>query len=297
MFKKNLIVVTLLIVLVTSLVGCSSTTDDTITIASKPHAEQYILAEMLKTLVEDNTDLTVELKLGIGGGTANIQPAMEKGEIDVYPEYTGTGWLFVLKEELINDPDELYTEVKQQYEEEYNIIWLDRYGFNNTYALAVREEIAEEYNLETYSDLSEVDTELIFGAEYDFYERDDGYDALAEVYDFDFKDTKEIDIGLKYEAIGNDSVDVINAFSTDGKLEEYNLKVLEDDQNFFPSYQSATLIRGEVLAQHPELEEIFNQLSNQISNDEMKRLNYLVEVEKQQASDVANEFLEEKGLK
>ena len=284
-----------LLLLIALLAGCQ-TEEKKVVIASKPHSEQYILAEMLTQLIETHTDITVEKKLGIGGGTANIQPAMLAGEIDIYPEYSGTGWLFVLKQELINDPDALYESVASMYQSEYNIVWLDRYGFNNTYALAVAGSIASEFQLETYSDLVDKSPMLTFGAEYDFYEREDGYPGLEAVYGFNFMDKKELDIGLKYEAIHSGEIDVVNAFSTDGLLKEYDLKVLKDDQNFFPSYQAATLIRQETLDLYPELKEVLNKLAGQISDDEMIELNYQVEKENLDPKEVAKKFLEDKGL-
>lgn len=285
----------ILILLMALLAGCQ-TEEKMVVIASKPHSEQYILAEMLTQLIETHTDIMVEQKLGIGGGTANIHPAVLAGEIDIYPEYSGTGWLFVLKEDLINDPDELYQAVTDRYKRDFDIVWLNRYGFNNTYALAVAGSIAEEFQLETYTDLVDKSPMLIFGAEYDFYEREDGYPGLEAVYGFDFKEKKELDIGLKYEAIGSGEIDVVNAFSTDGLLKQYDLKVLADDQNFFPSYQAATLIRQETLDKYPELEDVLNKLAGQISDDEMIELNYMVEKENQDPKEVAKKFLEEKGL-
>lgn len=292
---KKMMGIILLIVMAANVAGCGKE-DKKVIIASKPHTEQYILAEMLTLLVEKHTDITVEKKLGIGGGTSNIHPAMLKGEIDIYPEYTGTGWLFVLKEELISDPDALYEAVKAKYLEEYNIVWLDLYGFNDTYALAIKQTIADELKLETYEDLAMVSDQLIFGAEYDFFEREDGYNGLKSTYGFKFKETKEMDIGLKYEAIGSDEVDVINAFSTDGLLKQYDLKVLKDNQNFFPAYQATTLIRKEILEKYPELKEVLDMLAGQISDDEMIQMNYNVEKENKDPKDVAEQFLKEKGL-
>lgn len=292
---KKMLGVALFLVMLANVSGCGKESKKVV-VASKPHTEQYILAEMLSQLIEEHTDITVEKKLGIGGGTSNIHPAMLKGDIDIYPEYTGTGWLFVLKKELISDPDALYNAVKQKYLEEYGILWLDLYGFNDTYALAVKQTIADELKLETYEDLAKVSDQLIFGAEYDFFEREDGYNGLKNTYGFHFKDTKEMDIGLKYEAIGSDEVDVINAFSTDGLLKQYDLKVLKDNQNFFPAYQAATLIRKETLDKYPELQDVLNMLAGQISDEEMIQLNYSVEKENKDPKDVAEQFLKEKGL-
>lgn len=276
--------------------GCAEQEEKKVVIASKPMSEQYILVEMLTYLIEENTDIVVEQKMGIGGGTSNIHPGMISGDIDIYPEYTGTGWLFVLKKDLITDPDELYNAVKTEYESEYGIVWSNLYGFNNTFGLAMKSDLANQYNVTTYSDLASISNELSLGAEYDFYERDDGYPGLESEYGFDFNEKTELDIGLKYQAIGADEVDVINVFSTDGRLKEFDLKVLEDDQNFFPSYYAATLIRKETLEMYPELEEVLMMLDNQISNQEMTDMNYLVEIENQDPKVVAFDFLKSKGL-
>ena len=293
--NKKLVFILALFILVTSVAGCSNQKKE-ITIASKPMTEQYILAEILTQIIEKDTDIDVIQKLGIGGGTSNIHPAMISGEIDLYPEYTGTGWLFVLKEELIRDPQDLYNAVKQGYDEEYGIYWSGLYGFNDTYGLAVKRGLAEDYGLETYADLAKVSQDLRFGAEYDFYEREDGYPGLKEAYGFDFKDMVELDIGLKYVAISTDNVDVINVFSTDALLKKENLVVLKDNENFFPSYFAATLVRNETLTKYPELKDVIEKLTNQISDDEMIEMNYLVEVENKDPKVVASEFITKKGL-
>ncbi len=288
----------LVIVMIISMIGCGSkqVEDKKVVVASKPHSEQYILAEMVSILIEEKTDIKVERVLGVGGGTSNIHPGMISGQIDIYPEYTGTGWLFVLKEDNINDPMKLYESVKEKYKAEYNIEWLDLYGFNNTYALAITEEKAEQYNINTYTDLGINSDQIVFGAEYDFYEREDGMPALSQLYGFTFKSEVELDIGLKYDAIGSGQVDVINAFSTDGTLGLYDLRVLEDDKQYFPSYHAATLIRGETLEKYPELKDVLNVLGNNITDDEMILMNYYVEIENQDPKVVAENFLRGKNL-
>lgn len=294
MFKRiiNGLIVVVMIVILT---GCGKD-QRKVVVASKPMTEQYIIAEMITAIIENETDIKVEQKLGIGGGTANIQPAMEKGEIDIYPEYTGTGWLFVLKEELINDGDKLYEEVKKEYKDKYNIRWMGKYGFNNTFALAIKEDRAQELGIETYSQLAQKGEGLIFGAEYDFYEREDGLQGLEKIYGLKFKDKVEMDIGLKYDAIGGDKVHVINAFSTDSLLRKHNLRVLEDDKNFFPSYEAATLVREETLEKYPELEELLKKLEGIITNEKIIDMNYKVENEKMDPKEVALEFLREEGV-
>ncbi|SDZ11637.1 glycine betaine ABC transporter substrate-binding protein [Tindallia californiensis] len=267
-----------------------------VVLASKPMTEQYILAEILTLLIEAETDIEVEQTLGIGGGTSNIHPAMENGEIDLYPEYTGTGWLFVLKEEVLRDPDELYEAVKTSYREEYGIHWSGRYGLNNTYSIAVTPEAAEAYDLQTLSDLGEVSSELTFAANADFLEREDGYPGLEETYGFAFGDIKEIDIGLRYQSIQSDDIDAITVFSTDGQLQDANVVLLEDDKNFFVFYDGATLIRQETLDGYPELEEVLEKLTGLIPNEEMIAMNYAVEIKNEDPAKVAEDFLREKGL-
>ena len=231
---------------------------------------------MLDILIEQDTDLNVELTQGVGGGTSNIQPAMESGEFDIYTEYTGTGWNMVLKKEGLYT-EELFEAMQDEYKNSFNMQWVGMYGFNNTYGLAVRREIAETYHIRTYSDLKSVSDQLIFGAEYDFFEREDGYDALCDAYGFAFKRTMDMDIGLKYQAINQGKIDVMTIFTTDGQLSVSDVAVLEDDENFYPSYLCGNVIRSEILEQHPELMELFNKLTDVISDDDMAQMNYAVE--------------------
>ena len=294
--NKKIISLILVLTLV-FLVGCGTNKEEKkITIGSKPMAEQYILVEILSQIIEKDTDIKVEKKLGIAGGTSNLHPAIVKGDIDMYPEYSGTGWLFVLKEDLINDPDKLFNETKSRYEKEYNLIWSEPYGFNNTFTLAMKKEKADEMGIETFSQLGEKSKDLNFGAEYDFYERDDGYPALSKEYGLDFKEKKEIDIALKYKAVDSDEVDVINAFSTDGLLKEYEMKVLKDDKNFFPSYKAATIVRKDTLDKYPELQKSLDKMTGLITDEDMIEMNLKVEKDGQDPEDVAREFLKKKGL-
>nr|WP_243280422.1 glycine betaine ABC transporter substrate-binding protein [Clostridium sp. 1001271B_151109_B4] len=276
-------------------VGCSKKSD-TIKIATKPMTEQFILGEMLKLIIEENTNLNVEITKGIGGGTSNIHPAILKGDFDMYPEYTGTGWSFVLKETEIPDDETLYKELKEKYNSEYDLTWVNLFGFNNTFGLVIRKDLAEKYNIKTYSDLAKYSEELTFGAEYDFYERDDGFDALCEEYNMNFKKSVDLDIGLKYNAINSKEIDVMNIFTTDGQLSNSDVVVLEDDKNFYETYYCGTVVRNDTLEKYPELKEAIMKLDNIINEEEMAKLNYLVETEGQDESNVAKDFLIEKGL-
>jgi osmoprotectant transport system permease protein len=228
------------------------------------------------------------------GGTSNIQPAMEKGEFDFYPEYTGTGWNAVLKEESLYD-ESMFDQLQAGYDE-MDMTWTGMMGFNNTYGLVVTKEIADQYNLKTYSDLAAVADQLVFGAEYDFFEREDGYDALCETYGLKFKDTMDLDIGLKYDAINQKKIDVMNIFTTDGQLSVSDVVVLEDDKGLYPSYMCGFVVRDEVLESYPELQDVFDKMENLISDTEMADMNYQVETEGKEPEDVATAFLQEKGL-
>ena len=275
--------------------GCESK-KDTIDIATKPMSEQFILGEMLALLIEENSDLHVKITKGVGGGTSNIHPAMIKGDFDLYPEYTGTGWLVILKKDTLLPPDQLFSELQKEYSREYGLKWVAPYGFNNAYSLAVSNEMAKKYNLKTFSDLALYPDLFTFGAEYDFYEINDGYADLCAYYNLKFKKNLDMDIGLKYEAMRSGKIDVINIFTTDGQLSHANLTILKDDKHFFPSYYCATIVREETLKEHPELERILEKMNGILTDQEMADMNYKVDVEHRTEREVAVEFLKKKGL-
>ena len=291
------VVILLVFVLMISLIGCSGKSETkTIKIATKPMTEQFILGEMLAQLIEADTDITVEMTKGVGGGTSNIHPAIIKGDFDLYPEYTGTAWSFVLKEKGIPDDKTLYNDLVKKYESEYSLKWVGLYGFNNTYGLVIRKEIAEKYNIKNYSDLAKYSKNLVFGAEYDFFEREDGFDALAKTYGLAFKKTVDLDLGLKYNAINSKEIDVMNIFTTDGQLAISDVTVLEDDKDFYQTYYCGTVVRMDALEKYPELEAVLMKMDNIITDSEMAALNNKVEAEGMDEKDLAREFLIEKGL-
>ena len=291
--KKVLIVLAIAAIL--ALPGCNKN-KKTVTIATKPMTEQFILGEMLKALIEENTDIKVGNKKGIGGGTANIHPALIEGEIDMYPEYTGTAWNYVLKKTGIPDDETLFTELTKEYKEKYNLEWVGMYGFNNTYGLVVHKDIAGRYGLESFSDLTPYSKDLTFGGEYDFFEREDGYDALCETYGYTFKKNVDLDIGLKYTAINNKQIDVMNIFTTDGQLSVADVKMLKDDKNFYQTYYCGTIVREDTLQKYPELRDVLMKMDNILTETEMAALNHEVENNSRDESVVAKDFLRSKGL-
>jgi osmoprotectant transport system substrate-binding protein len=199
--------------------------------------------------------------------------------------------------DVIGDPDEAYQAVAAEFDKQFEIKWLEPFGFNNTYTLAVSDAVYQQYGIETFSDLAEVSDELVFGAEHEFFDRQDGYDGLIELYGIKFKEEpKKMNVSLKYQAIGNGDMDVTDAFATDGPIKKFNLKVLQDDKGFFPPYYAAPIIRNETLAAHPELEEVLNMLAGRIDDAKMTELNYRIDVEGEEVETVAAEFLQEEGL-
>lgn len=277
--------------------GESGTADEPVKIATKPMTEQFILGEMLKKLIEENAGYEVELTKGIGGGTSNIQPAMEAGEFDLYPEYTSSGWVLVLGHEAgeVSD-DEILAQLQKEYEEKFDMTWIGLYGQNNTYAVVVRADTAQEYGLETCSDLAEISDQFVFGGNPDYIEREDGLPGLSEAYGFHFKDIRDIDIGLKYEALRNGDIDVTNGYTTDAQISRDDVKVLEDDLGYQVNYYCSTVVRRDALEKYPKLEETLNMMDGILTDQKMAELNYQVEVEGRDEAEVAEEFLVSAGL-
>ena len=264
-------------------------------IATKPMTESYILGQMLALLIEQDTGLSVRLTNGVGGGTSNIHPAMLRGGFDIYPEYTGTSWEAVLKHK---DPyqDDKFSILEDAYKKQYGLEWANLYGFNNTYGLAVSKQVAQQYQLKTFTDLAKVSHQLIFGAEYDFFEREDGYKQLQEVYGIHFGRVIDMDIGLKYQAIRDKKIDAMVVFTTDGQLFVSEVVVLQDDRNLYPSYKAGTVVRTELLTTYPALRTTLKKLNNLIDDATMAHLNFLVETERKRPEEVAKNYLLQKGL-
>lgn len=287
--------ITLLFIASLIFVACGEK-KDTIRIATKPMTEQFILGEMLAQLIEENTNYNVEITKGIGGGTSNIHPALLKGEFDLYPEYTGTGWLVVLKKDSFPAPELLYKELKKEYHDKYGLEWIAPYGFNNAYSLAVSKENAQKYHLKKFSDLAQYPEKFTLGAEYDFFEIPKGYYDLCKYYNLKFKGNKDMDIGLKYEAIKSGKIDIMNVFTTDGQLSGAGLVTLEDDKFYFPTYYCATVVREDALKTHPGLKEALELMQGILTDQEMSELNYQVDVKGRPEKEVAHDFLQKKGL-
>jgi len=263
-------------------------------LASKPFAEQYILGHMAAELLKVKADVDVDVsKIGMGPSEL-LHPAMEKGQIDIYPEYTGTAWMAILKQPVEYDKDVMYKKVKDLYSQKYSIDWLPSLGFQNTFALAVTKTTAARLSSKTISALADQPGLTLLGDATSFT-RDDEYPGLKRVYGLDGKQ-KVVDVNFYYEGLKQKQADVALVFSTDGRLKQYDLELLEDDRHFFPPYETAFLVRSEIARKYPKVPEVLNLLSGKISEAAMTELNYQVEVEKKDPADVAKRFLQDQKL-
>ena len=319
---KRLLAAGLMVVMIASLTGCATNnkTDETVAeniesvtettdasttgtadagvvhIATKPMTEQFILGEMLSMLIEQ-AGYKTEITKGVGGGTNNIQPAMESGEFDLYPEYTSSGWVLVLKHEAEGvDDDAMFEDLKKEYEENFDMTWIGKYGFNNTFTVAVRGDVADKYNLKTTSDLAAVAGDLTFGGNPDYIERADGLPGMSAAYGFQFKEIKDIDIGLKYQALRNGDIDVTNGYTTDAQISQDDVRALKDDKSYQVNYFCSTVVRKDALEKYPKLKETLELMDGILTDQKMAELNYQVEEEGRDEAEVAEEFLKTSGL-
>lgn len=296
--KKITVILLGLVMVLTACGGNDSGGEsDPIVISGKPWTEQYILPHIIGEYIKAKSDYEVEVDEAIGEVNV-IHQALVDGDVDMYVEYTGTGLETVLKGTADSDEtaDEIYERVKEGYKEEFDLVWLEPLGFENGYTLAITQETNEGLNAETYSDLVPVSNEMVFGGPHPFYERIDGYEAMVETYGYNFKETESLDPNIMYDALNEGEVDVIPAFTTDGRIARFNLVSTKDDKNFFPPYYAAPVVRQEVLDSHPKLEEIVNELGGKISEEEMSEMNAKVDLDGEDPEDVAKNFLKDKGL-
>ena len=216
----------------------------------------------------EHAGFKVERKINLGG-TPIAQAALVNGDIDLYPEYTSTGLLTVLKKDPIKDPKEILSTVKKEYETQFKLTWLDASPFNDTNGLAVTQATADKYGLKTYSDLAAKASELVFGGPAEFAEREDGIKGLATAYGgFVPKELKQLGTGpLRYDALKNGDIDVVVVFTTDARIAADKLVVLEDDKTFYPIYNIAPVVRQDTLAANPQVADALNKLAPLLTSD------------------------------
>ena len=261
-----------------------------IKIGSMDFSEQETLNYMLKYLIEGNTDVSVEQALSLGSSSI-VLDAIRGDEIDMYVDYTGTIYGNILGLEPNSDVDAVYNTVKKEFQSQFNLTVLDALGFNNTYTLAMDKKTAQKYNIETISDLCKVSKKLTFSPTLTFMERKDCWLGIQNTYPIQFKNIVPIDGSPRYTALENHNCDVIDAYSTDGLLKKFDLKVLKDDRSFFLPYHAIPIINQRIQDECPEIIPLVNQLQNYLNEDVMVDLNYKVDELKQKPKDVAHQFL------
>lgn len=288
---------TLLLALALSFMPNISMQKDRIVIAGKLGAEPEILINLFKELIENETDLKVELKANFGK-TSFLYEALKSGDIDIYPEFTGTILSSLLKNppaNLSNDAREVYAAAKEGLAKQDNLVLLGPLGFENTYALAVLRKFAHENNIKSISDLRLIQGSLTAGFTLEFNDREDGNLGLKSLYGLNLN-VKTVEPALRYKAILSGEVQVIDAYSTDSEIREFDLVTLKDDKRLFPPYEAAALMRQDTLDKYPQIEHALGKLNGKISSQQMSDMNYAVRVLKRSANDVAREYLVKNGL-
>lgn len=269
---------------------------ENLVIAGKLGPEPEILANMYKILIEENTEMTATVKPNFGK-TSFLYEALKKGDIDIYPEFTGTVTESLLKPapQVGHDPEVVYQAARDGIKKQDNLALLKPMAYQNTYAVAVPKKIAQEYGLKTISDLKKVEGQLKAGFTLEFNDREDGNKGLQKVYGLNLQ-VSTMEPALRYQAIQSGDIQITDAYSTDAEITRYDLVVLEDDKQLFPPYQGAPLMKAKLLEKHPELEAVLNKLAGKITESQMSQMNYQVGVEGQSAEEVAREFLLQEGI-
>lgn len=261
----------------------------TIRVGSKDFTENLVIAEIYALALEDN-GYTVERVSNISSSL--IHNSIVNDEIDLCPEYTGTGLLSVLGEDMETDPEKVYKTVKKEYEEQFNLTWLDYASANDSQGLVIRTEVANSLNIKTISDLQAHASELRFASQGEFDEREDGLLGLEKTYGtFNWQSSKVYDNSLKYSVLENDEADVTPAYTTEGQLVSTDkFTLLEDDKQFWPPYNLAPVVRDNILDDNPDIKTILNNISAKLDTETVTELNAKVDVDGQEYTDVAKEY-------
>lgn len=268
-----------------------------IVISGKPWTEQRILPYILADYIKAKTKYPVKVREGVGE-TDVLQQAITQGKIDMYVEYTGTGYLEVLKKKFkrSQSAQKIYQMTKKGYEKKYHLTWTAPLGFQNTYAITVRKSTAKKYHLKNSTDITKYSNKFIFGAPATFYGRADGFKYMTDAYNYHFKRHVSLKPGLMYEALQKGQVDVIPAFTTDARIDLYHLATTKDNKHIFPPYYAAPVVRMDTLKAYPKLKGVLNSLKGKISVKEMRQMNGEVDIHHKKPENVAKKFLKDKGL-
>ena len=269
--------------------------EKSIVIGSKNFMENRLLAEIFAQLIEARTAIPVKRRLGLAGTQVCFE-ALKTGAIDLYPEYTGTGLVTILGEDPVGSARETLNRVRAAFLSRWNLWWMSPLGFENSYALAVPRKLAQKHHLRTISDLANVSSTIKAGFGYEFVKRPDGLPGLQRQYGLNFKDVVTMQQTLKYQATQSGDVDVLDVYTTDGRLAVYDFVVLEDDRHFFPAYEAAALVRGDTLTRNPEIGPVLTLLTNALEADLMRKLNLRIQEGGETIESVARDALRALGL-
>lgn len=300
MLRNRFVALTAALAIAASLLaGCGgkAATQKQVTVGSKDFTESIVLGEMVAQLIENNTDIKVVRKLNLGGTKVNFD-GLRNGDLNMYVDYDGTAYgVHLGHTEPITDPSKVYDQVKKEFEEKFKLTWSKPLGFNNTYAIAMPRALAEQNGIRTISDLAQHTNQFIFGTTNEFMGRKaDGYYPFIKAYGIKFKDVKTMQAGLRYKAIQQNDIQVMDAYATDGKLKEFDMILLKDDKQFFPPYNGAVVVRMDTLQKYPNLMDTLNKLAGKLNDETMQALNYRIDVKGESVENVARDFLKSQGL-
>lgn len=267
--------------------------DQVVTVGHKDFTEERLMGKLMSNYLKSKGFKTKEVELS---GTMLNFTALKNGDVDVYPEYTGTAYGAILDQSEILGVDETFDYVKNKFEEKFGITWLNPFGFNNTYVLSVQEDTIKKYNIKTLDDLIAVAPEMSIGCDREFQNRADGIPGLMQAYPgLKFKKIIPMDQGLTYAALNNGDIDINVSYSTDGRIAKFNLKNLEDSRSYFPPYYLTPIVRVKYAEEHPKVTKALEELGNNWTEAEMQQYNLMVD-EGKTTNEVANLMLKDAGL-
>jgi len=276
--------------------ACHNLPQSKITIGSKFFTEQVILAELLAQHIEAKTGISVERKTNLGG-TLLVHKALEAGQLDLYVEYTGTALTAVLNESPQGDSNAVYLRVKQLYSDRFHFEVTEPLGFENTFAMVIRGDEAKNFHLQKISEIASLAPKWRVGVGYEFLERPDGFRGWSDRYNLHFAATpKVMDLGLIYRALVDHQVDIVAGNSTDGLIDSLGLVALEDDRHYFPPYDAVPIVRQSTLAKFPQLRSALADLAGKLTASDIRRLNYAVDAQHQDATAAVRAFRTARGL-
>ncbi|WP_058306212.1 ABC transporter substrate-binding protein [Gracilibacillus massiliensis] len=300
---KKLILASVLTALVMIVTACGGSTSadggEVFEYGAQKNTDPKIMGQMVKLLVEDQTDHEVNITEDIPA-SPQVMTAIDKEDFDFATLYSGEVYNNHFDEDQVEystDPAKTLEQAQELFGEKYDMKWYDSTGFSNQYSIAIKQSFADEHGIETMSDLGTVADQVTIGTDNSWIEREnDGYEGYKEAYGYEFADARGMDVALMYKAIESGDVEAVTAYTVDPQIIAYDLTILEDDQNFFPPYEGSLVARNAVIDEYPEVADIFDSLVGAVSTEEMTELIRLVDMEEESTEAVAREFLQEKGM-